>query len=328
MANKCSSCGKFCAAADGAKCNKCSVTYHKQCCNVSPDTRINAKWVCHKCKPKNTAKALDNITTQDQDIDEFQDANPSRSDSPSLTHEIKLLRTELSSFRLEMSKLSALVSSFGTRLDNVEERVSQLEAINTNAVHEHEQIQQHIESIDILKKQLNESEQERLLNDIEITNVPEVNGENLLHVAITLAQKIGLTLDERDIANVHRRGIRRRAEVESPGSASDERVHARPIVVRLTRRHLRDELLHAARVRRGADTANTGVGGAPRRFYVNEHLTYTNRNLFYSAREKLGRSNNWRFVWTRGGRIFARRDNKSKVVYITCEKDIDKVFCS
>ncbi|CAG4943320.1 unnamed protein product [Colias eurytheme] len=86
--------------------------------------------------------------------------------------------------------------------------------------------------------------------------------------------------------------------------------------------------LRAARVRRGADTAGTGVQGEPRRFYVNEHLTYNNRKLFFAAREKLGRSKNWRFVWTRAGHVYARRDNKSKVVNIKSEDDINKVFYS
>ncbi|CAG4937210.1 unnamed protein product [Colias eurytheme] len=310
MANKCNACGKFFASVDGAKCNKCCALYHKPCC--SPDARSNAKWICKACKAK-ANKAAETVSAPEREADVFLDVEPPQQQgSPSLVREIKLLRSELSSFRLEMSRISTLVASFGTRLDGLEERVSQLES---------KPCCENLESIDLLKRQLNESQQENLLNDVEITGVSESSGENLLHVVITLAQKIGLSIEERDIVNVRRRGTRRQAETDG-GTA-----RARPIVVRLTRRHLRDELLHAARVRRGADTAGTGVGGEPRRFYINEHLTYANRNLFYIARERLGGEKNWRFIWTRGGNIYARKDSKSVKTTIKSQADIDRVFC-
>ncbi|XP_045504513.1 uncharacterized protein LOC123704862 [Colias croceus] len=284
--------------------------------------------MCKTCKAKNTSKAVEITPAQCHDADVFLDVvSPQQKNSPSLIDEIKLLRTEISNFRLDMTKLTTLVTNFASRLDSIEERVSHLEAGSGAAADkDNEQLQQSLDSIELLKKQLNESEQEMLLNDVEITGISENSGENLLHITITLAQKLGLAIDERDIANVHRRGVRRRGEGE--GSGAGEAPQSRPIVVRLTRRHLRDELLRAARVRRGADTAGTGVQGEPRRFYVNEHLTYSNRKLFFAAREKLGRSKNWRFVWTRAGHVYARRDNKSKVVNIKSEDDINKVFYS
>ncbi|VVD03272.1 unnamed protein product [Leptidea sinapis] len=153
----------------------------------------------------------------------------------------------------------------------------------------------------------------------------ENNGEKLLHVVITLAQKIGFSLEERDIVNAYRLGARINA-VESRRAGSEGTQLLRAVVVRLTRRYLRDEFLHAARVRRGVDTMGMGLGGEPRRFYVNEHLTRVNRKLFYLAREELARQRNWRFVGTRGGIICARRDQKSSVHVIRSEQDISKVF--
>ncbi|VVC99735.1 unnamed protein product [Leptidea sinapis] len=172
------------------------------------------------------------------------------------------------------------------------------------------------ETIDSLKKQLNDSEQDKLLNNVEISGLQENNGENLLHVVITLAQKIGFSLEERDIVNAYRLGARINA-VESRGAVSKATRRPRAIVVRLTRRYLRDKFLHVARVRRGVDTTGMGLGGEPRRFYVNEHLTRVTRKLFYLAREELARQRNWRFVWC---------DQKSSVHVIRSEQDISKVF--
>ncbi|CAG4981682.1 unnamed protein product [Colias eurytheme] len=337
MANKCTNCGKFFATSDGAKCIKCNVTYHKQCNNLSPDARHNPKWTCKICKGKTTTKITADTRIPDEESDVFVDVDTAHSDTPLLAQEIKLLRTELSSFRSEMSRLSSLVSEFGTKLSCIEERVTKLEAASCaeSSLNISQQNKEINDTINVLKNRLNESEQEKLLNDVEITGVTENSGENLLHIVITLAQKIGLTLDERDIVNVQRRGLRRAAGSAgaggaggASGAADGASARPRPIVVRLTRRHLRDELLHAARVRRGADTSGTGVGGEPRRFYINEHLTHANRNLFYATRELLGRTKQWRFVWTRGGRIFARLNQTSRLISIRSQEDLDKVFSS
>ncbi|XP_045501884.1 uncharacterized protein LOC123699064 [Colias croceus] len=316
MANKCNSCGKFFGASDSTKCNKCNITYHRQCNHISPSSRNNNKWICKICTTKTTSKTVDDTQPESQESDNFEDVSTSPQGSTSLIQEIKLLRSELSSFRSEISRLSTLVSNFGSRLDSIEERVSHLESEPCIEIGQ-KQVQQNQELIESLKGKLNDSEQEKLQYDVEITGIPESNGENLLHITITLAQKIGLTLDERDIANAHRRGPKRLPESSS---------QPRPIIVRLTRKPLRDKLLQAARVRRSADTSGTGLSGDPCRFYLNEHLTYENRNLFYLTREKLGRTKNWRFIWTRGGRIYARQDNKSKVINIRTEDDLDKVF--
>ncbi|CAG4958223.1 unnamed protein product [Colias eurytheme] len=269
MTNKCKSCGKFYASADGVKCNKCNVTYHHLCHKLSPDARTNKHWICKSCKPK-LCRPVDCERSRDDGDDDFQDTE--QRESLSLVQEIKLLRTELSSFRQEMTRLSALVNEFGSRLDGIEERVTQLEEFPASIQTQQKHNEALICTVEELKRQLNDSEQEKLLNDVEISGISESSGENVMHIVVALAQKVGVTISANDIVVAERRGARRAAE---EGSVA----RARPIVVRLTRRSMRDELLHAARVRRGADTAGTGIGGPTKRFYINERLTH--RVLLY-----------------------------------------------
>lgn len=101
----------------------------------------------------------------------------------------------------------------------------------------------------------------------------------------------------------------------------------RPIVVRLARRALRDQLLKAARVRRGATTEGTDLPGPARKFYMNERLTRTNRLLFRRARE-LGDHHRWRFIWTRDGKIYARQHSGRDALRhrIRTEADLNRVF--
>ncbi|KAL0860142.1 hypothetical protein ABMA27_010449 [Loxostege sticticalis] len=122
-----------------------------------------------------------------------------------------------------------------------------------------------------LRLELNGWDQDALLADLEIGQLPEAKGENVMHSVIVLAGRLGVTLDERDVVFAERVG----APPAEAGGA-----HARRVVLRLARRQLRDDLLQAARVRRGL----TGEGGA--RVFVNERLTHANRQLFRHVREE------------------------------------------
>lgn len=309
MASKCYSCGKFTSSADGAKCKKCCQIFHRGCLlNVSPNNTSAPKWVCRSCR------------NNDGLAETFVDAS-NASGIEAMTKAIDLLRTELSactkemsSFRQEISSIRHTLVEFNSRIDAFDERLSRLEK-NENMQNTSE------DTITQLKAELNERDQEMLQNDVEITGITELDGENLMHIVSLVSNKLGVSIEERDISCVQRAGPRRAAAAES------ERPRARGICVRFTQRSVRDKLLHAARVRRGADSAGFDIDAQPRRFYVNERLTRFNRQLFYTARAK-AREASWKYVWTRDGRIFARRDaGPNNFKYrIRNTHDIEKVF--
>ncbi|CAH2105125.1 unnamed protein product [Euphydryas editha] len=312
MTDKCSSCGKFVASSDGVKCSKCNIVHHKQCVNLSPNSRVSSKWHCKTCKRKPT----------NADNGETSDHVPRLEDPSSLSEEIKLLRSEINSLRNDiMSVISSTNTEFQYRLEVIEGRLSKLE--NQHPLENPTHSVDINKTIERLQIRLNESEQEILLNDIEITCVYEEQGENPTHTAIALIKKIGISIEERDIVSAQRTGVQQ----QHPGSRESESgtgpSRPRPLVVRLTRRYLRDEIIRAARVRRGADTA--GVTAKPSRFYVNERLSRENRKLFYLARQMASKEN-WRYLWTRGGRVYVRREQGSRAHAIRTESDLPKIF--
>ncbi|KAL0869749.1 hypothetical protein ABMA27_005978 [Loxostege sticticalis] len=163
-------------------------------------------------------------------------------------------------------------------------------------------------TVEELKLELNERDQEALLADLDIGQLPEQKGENVIHTVCVLAARLGVPLEERDVVFAERVGA-------PPAEAGGR---ARRVVVRLARRHLRDELLRAARVRRGA----TEGGG---RVYVNERLTRSNRQLFHQVRGEC-RKLQWRYSWTRRGRVFVRRSDGAQVYQIRSPDDFARVF--
>lgn len=194
-----------------------------------------------------------------------------------------------------------------------------------------------LDTVTQLRTELNEREQASLTNDVELTNIPEAANESVGHVVLTMASMLGVAVEERDLVYCERVGARRPAEVPAPGAQADgaqqKRMEGpagpherpRPIVVRFARRALRDELLKSARVHRGAKTGNFIPTKPSQQFYINERLTRTNRVIFGRAR-KIAKLQGWQYVWTKDGRVQARKADKGRVYWLRAVSDIPLVF--
>lgn len=326
MAYKCVVCGKF-ASSDCVRCTGCKGVYHRACANISNDARVPLKWMCKTCKPQ--PKANTNLTPQscpgstDEEFDEaLADAAGSTHIDKTFTQVISNLRSELvaatlemTCFRQELVKLNSTMADFNNRLTSVEVKVASFDKriCALEAKSDTRDLATEVNNC------LNERDQAGYLNDIEISCVEEQSGENPIHIVKLIAQKIGVALEDRDIVSAERSGKHR-----TPGSPNDKK-RPRILTVRLSRRAVRDELMRAARIRRGADTAGIVPDASPQRFYINERLTWKNRQLFLRAREE-GRRLGWRYVWTKGGHTYARRDPTSASCRIRSEMDIGKIF--
>lgn len=326
------------AVNDGIKCTKCPLFYHRVCVNLAP-TASSLKWVCPGCKAK--VPRTDNSQTPVKGTDEHSSSsiqaavsltdnaaavtdNTSDTEVISLAVEIRCLRSEVNAlrdelreFRGEFSGLNDKVDKCYNRMDTLEERFKELEE-NTDHSNSPRLIQLE-ETIGELQQQLNEREQESLMNDVQLSGVAEFSGENPAQLVRTLALKLAIKLEEQDIVFVKRVGNVRRDHTEG------ETPRPRIIVARLARRAMRDDLLSAARVRRNLTTVDVEVPGTPHRIYLNERLTKTNRQLYYNTRQAASRLD-WKYTWTKDGRILARKEEGKSVVHIRTEKDISRFF--
>ncbi|CAG4949751.1 unnamed protein product [Colias eurytheme] len=320
---KCTACGKFASSADGVKCNECGCFYDKVCVKIPKNVKNSNNWLCPICTSKMPRR--DNTETP------VKGCSPALSESDSMgnvVEELKLFRTEMvnemSELKKEilglsnrMNKLFDTVEGLTSRLDTVEEKIIALEEHRSiNTCNHDEDI---ANTVSQLKSELNDREQESLLTDIEISGLTECDNENLVHLVTLVASKLSITINENDIVYVQRMGPPR------SHSSEDLKPSPRPVAVRLARRSLRDEFIKGARVRRGADTSGFNLPGPIRKLYVNERLTRTNRQLFRKARDE-GAKRSWRFVWTRDGRIYARKQSGSPAMRIKMDSDIASVF--
>lgn len=336
---KCGACGKFLSTTDGVRCSKCTSLYHLGCAGLSDGGQLRKSWMCSTCNKEHsklkknetplrghstdvpsdnrTSTPLENILPQNRSA-------PAAEEGPDLAVEIKLFREELRATRSEIQELRREISNMSSsirlcneRMDHLETRVDTLE----KCVEERNGCDcgSLENTITQLKLELIDRDQQLLANDVDIAGIPESKGEGLAHVVLSIAKKLGVAMEERDIVSAERVGPVR-GFVEGEPSP-----RPRTIAVRLVRRVIRDDLLRQARVRRGATTADLGVSGSARPFYVNERLSRMNRYLFMKARET-GARLNFKYVWSRDGKIYVRKDDGKIKQRLRSENDFGRVF--
>ncbi|KOB76389.1 Zinc finger DNA binding protein, partial [Operophtera brumata] len=123
------------------------------------------------------------------------------------------------------------------------------------------------------------------MSNIEVIGLPETANESPSELIIKVAKHAGVILLAEQIESAHR---------VQPMQKVDGR--PKPIVAKLRDRILKDQIISGLRKSRGIETRDIGMGGAVRRFYVNEHLTPENKNLLKKAKLRANEKS-YKFVW-------------------------------
>lgn len=330
-------------------CSKCGRDYHRKCAGPTAvrGTRSRNPWICASCEvaqprkdnteiPIKGAEPLDDLDTgSDATADNASSSNessanvalpempPSRQEIAEFYEDVKLFRSEFKMMREEIMDYKRFRVESSSRLDDVLSKINEMGQRLCILEQREPDVKTMQQTIQNMEGQLNEREQESMANVIEIYGLSELPGENLGHLITVVGQKIGVTLDERDVDYVTRVGGRRSSAPAAgvPG-ASDAGDRPRPVVLKLTRRKVKDELLKAARVRRGLSTADIGLQGFDRKVFLNERLSKANRELFYNARAK-AKEHSYKYVWTQGGQVLARRAAGHAALRIRSKADLN-----
>lgn len=337
------------------KCSSCDLMYNLDCANVSdrryvlmtPEHKRN--FVCQSCllkRPKtdntntpirpganNASKFSTNPAVKESHLENVTLRNkkvaPEKTDDMETANELKLFREDIRAFRSELVDLKSVVKELSVTFKKYNERFDALEGKVVMLENKFKELQvDNNESLQCKVAQLElavqEREQELLQNDIEISGISESKGENPVRIVMSIAQKLGTNIDILDIVSAERVGpMPMRNTVERQEM---EVIRPRPIVVRLTRRAVKEAIIHDARVRRGATTEGLELPESrPSSFFINERLSKFNRQLFHKARAR-AKQLKWRYVWTREGRIYVRQQQSKTRYRIKTLEDITRVF--
>lgn len=201
-------------------------------------------------------------------------------------------------------KLDALSNEWKDQYKQILGCVSALQEENAN-------LRQEVKS---LRDAQDEMEQRSRMCNIDIHGIPETKGENLMTLMEKIGSNINVPLPSSCVVSAHR--------VARGHSSPSNR--PRNIVVQLSTKRLHDDVIAAARTRRGLTTEQLGLGAPTTNFYINEHLTLKNKILFAKTRAA-GKANGYKYIWVRNGSILAKRNDLSRVVTIRREGDLLKI---
>ncbi|XP_047998156.1 uncharacterized protein LOC125235601 [Leguminivora glycinivorella] len=244
-----------------------------------------------------------NILTVKNDLESYQAAM--KKDFDHLRGEQTQVKKDLEDLTTEVRDLKRSNQFISDQHDQINKSVTEWSRKTTNCA-------QHENSITSLELKIDGLEQQARQCNIEIQNVPEKKGENLINLVINLGEKIGCTIHRNDIVGVHR--VR-------PATINSKPKH---IVVKFGSRVLRDNVLTASRANRGLTSADLGISGTQHKLYINEHLTLRRKQLFRAAREAAKQAN-YKHKWVSNGTILVRASDTSHTIAIHTEKDIEKI---
>lgn len=295
----------------GLQCSgRCLKFYHAKCVDISKAdidrfSMPGVSWTCKLCRSDAGNKRQSVIPADEDDSDISMSSLDVLKE---IRKDVKLLNNKYESLQTSVNFCSDKVSDFELIVAKLNEKVSTIEKLTR----ENMELKSVITN---LNNRLELVEQQVRANNLEIQGVPEKQNENLFSIIKTIGENIGCPIDTDEIDTIFRTAHR---------ESSDK---PKPIIVKLLAKQKRDNILAAAKLkRRSPDNSSRGlkVEHISKELYINEHLTYKNKQILKMSKEK-ARSKNYKYVWVSNGTVFARKEDRSKVIKILNENDVNKI---
>lgn len=159
-----------------------------------------------------------------------------------------------------------------------------------------------------LEDKIEEMEQYSRSNCVEIHGVPFSPSEDVVSIVKEVGKAMDMSVSDGMIDACHRLGVSRQGHTTSG------------IIVKFVRRLDKEEFLRRRRVKRTLSTRHIG-GADDKPIYINESLSPARRRLHALARN-FQRSNNFKFLWVRNGKIFLRKEENAPVKVVMRQEDL------
>lgn len=248
-----------------------------------------------------------------------------RSDMEAMRKEMSNFRDEILALRTDVALCKSDLALNNTRLKKAEESIDEIKSL----LGKKDDVIKGLRADNVKLTNLSKEQEARLvtveregqqqqqwtrLQNIEITGVPELEGESTVGIVQKVAKIAGVELCADEVEFAHRVQPLR-----------DSAGRPRSLVVRLRQRHTKDKLIAAARKHREQlYTTAMGMQGESTRIYINEHLTIANKKLLQQTRKK-ATEQGYTFTWTKNCRIFVRKNIQSPHILISCVTDLKKL---
>ena len=185
----------------------------------------------------------------------------------------------------------------------IQEDLKQLKLENSQIKDENKDLRKILE---VVKKEMIELKQYSRKLNIEVSNLPESENENISTIIDGLMSAIGLDA-KNDLVAYHRVPTVNKNKVK-------------PIIIKFNSAIAISDFITKAKVKKiTADQINSCLTAVP--VYFNDHLCPELKRLFYQCK-MFKTENHFKFCWTKSGKIYLRKSDGSKIYCISCESDL------
>lgn len=220
-----------------------------------------------------------------------------------LREDVKLIKSEISSIKDSLNMAHDLIHGFSEKVKGLESKIINLEKVA-------EEVPALRLEINRLNNELHDRDQWARVNNIEIRGIPQKKNEDLYEIVKKIGDTSNFPIKKEDINYI--------ARIPTRVTTSEK-----PIVVAFNNRYCKEDLIAASRKKKPRTLSELGFSVAGN-YYVNDHLTQFNKNLLSKAKSQ-AKEKNFKFIWVKHCKIMARKTDTSPILYIKCEKDIQKL---
>lgn len=311
MSSNCGVCGELCErdAVDIVKCvGGCGNVFHSKCIKSDVEgkkTRSFKDWKCKDCRSNassNQSASTINVLTKEflsRVLEDFKNE---------VFKEFKSFRNDFESLTSSMQVMSDTVDKCNTLMVEMKKDFTALKKENEELRATAGRLTTQVDS---LSERLRTLEQYTRRTNLEISGIPVTANECVKDVIRDVGTVLGVEVRDEHIAAAHRVPAFNKSRTPS-------------LIVQLQSKTLRDEWLTKFRNVRPI-TANQVNSSLPRQpIYVNEHLSPDNKKFLSLLKQKC-KELNYKYVWSRDGRFFTRKNQGLPCVKISTQEDIDSL---
>lgn len=309
--------------APGVTC-VCGKKFHAKCVDLNKDdlkkiTEGVRTFRCSKCsgaKRKSKSLVPPPVVSEESSVNGSDDDDTSEVDAEDISQtynavigELRKISAVQKTFERSLTTFSKLIDDFTKKMKKFEKITKEVDKLSVGQ-------QETVKKVAVHEYRLNDNDQISRMNDVEISNVPEIKGENLVTIAKTIGITLKVPLTEKEIDCIHRVPC---FDKEKPKN----------IIVKLQSRMVKNELVAAAR-RYYKENKNEGLNAnkinmpGNNIIFINEHLTSDRKMLFMECK-KFAKNNSIEFVWVKDCKIFARKSAVTKTKLIRCLDDLKNI---
>lgn len=305
MSANCGVCGLLCDDEKSAiKCSgKCGALAHNNCVNSASKTR--PKWTCDICRETSSVSSAKSSATAItkafliSTLDSFKEEV--FSELQTYSKEFKEFKTSIDFFSVKFDQATELMKEVKEEMKHVKDEVKRLQEENRNL----------LSTVDDLETRMRDMEQYSRINNIEISGVPVSENEDVEALLKDVAKAIAVEYKGTKVEAAHR-------------VPSYNRKRASPIVVKFKSRRDKETWINAFKETRPLTADKINPRMVKDKVFINEHLSPANK-LLLSRTKEAARNRGYKFIWTKDGKIFARKDNGDRVKRITSEASLKEL---